>query len=206
MPRLARLDAPGVLHHIIIRGIERKKIFSEHPIRKILSAVWPDLCLKHKPSVTPGFWWPIMPTFCFAPAPGGSPRWCEDCWPVMRSVLTTDTNATVSFFKTGTPVKYFLLKAPSPKLIGAETRCFNKNIIRFNRARQIDCLPGGCLSEGTGALYPFKSGQSPTRQRSESLEPLTDLARQHDMTVSGVGYAVQRGESIALRFNYRLLE
>ena len=27
MPRLARLDAPGVLHHVIIRGIERRKIF-----------------------------------------------------------------------------------------------------------------------------------------------------------------------------------
>ena len=27
MPRLARLDAPGVLHHIMIRGIERQKIF-----------------------------------------------------------------------------------------------------------------------------------------------------------------------------------
>jgi len=29
MPRSARLDAPGVLHHIIIRGIERKKIFAD---------------------------------------------------------------------------------------------------------------------------------------------------------------------------------
>ena len=29
MPRLARLDAPGVLHHIIIRGIERRKIFGD---------------------------------------------------------------------------------------------------------------------------------------------------------------------------------
>jgi len=27
MPRLARLDAPGVLHHVIGRGIERKEIF-----------------------------------------------------------------------------------------------------------------------------------------------------------------------------------
>jgi len=27
MPRTARLDAPGVLHHIMIRGIERQKIF-----------------------------------------------------------------------------------------------------------------------------------------------------------------------------------
>ncbi len=29
MPRLARLDASGVLHHIIIRGIERRKIFRD---------------------------------------------------------------------------------------------------------------------------------------------------------------------------------
>jgi REP element-mobilizing transposase RayT len=29
MPRLARLDAPGVFHHIIIRGIERRKIFRD---------------------------------------------------------------------------------------------------------------------------------------------------------------------------------
>ena len=27
MPRLARLDAPGVLHHVMDRGIERKEIF-----------------------------------------------------------------------------------------------------------------------------------------------------------------------------------
>ena len=27
MPRQARLDAPGVLHHIMIRGIKRRKIF-----------------------------------------------------------------------------------------------------------------------------------------------------------------------------------
>ncbi len=27
MPRTARLDAPGVLHHVMARGIENKKIF-----------------------------------------------------------------------------------------------------------------------------------------------------------------------------------
>ena len=27
MPRRARIDAPGALHHIIVRGIERRKIF-----------------------------------------------------------------------------------------------------------------------------------------------------------------------------------
>jgi REP element-mobilizing transposase RayT len=29
MPRKARLDAPGVYHHIIVRGIERRKIFKD---------------------------------------------------------------------------------------------------------------------------------------------------------------------------------
>lgn len=27
MPRTARLDAPGVLHHVICRGIERREVF-----------------------------------------------------------------------------------------------------------------------------------------------------------------------------------
>ena len=29
MQRLARLHAPGVMHHVIIRGIERNKIFRD---------------------------------------------------------------------------------------------------------------------------------------------------------------------------------
>ncbi|MGD8703010.1 MAG: hypothetical protein PVH26_11290 [Desulfosarcina sp.] len=29
MPRLARLDAPGILNHVIIRGIERKDTFRD---------------------------------------------------------------------------------------------------------------------------------------------------------------------------------
>ena len=27
MPRQSRIDAPGALHHVIVRGIERRKIF-----------------------------------------------------------------------------------------------------------------------------------------------------------------------------------
>jgi REP element-mobilizing transposase RayT len=33
MPRKARIDAPGGCHHIIIRGIERRKIFRDHADR-----------------------------------------------------------------------------------------------------------------------------------------------------------------------------
>jgi REP element-mobilizing transposase RayT len=33
MPRLARLDAPGILHHVISRGIEKRKIFIDNTDR-----------------------------------------------------------------------------------------------------------------------------------------------------------------------------
>ena len=34
MPRQARIDAPGALHHIVIRGIERRGIFGDDKDRK----------------------------------------------------------------------------------------------------------------------------------------------------------------------------
>jgi REP element-mobilizing transposase RayT len=36
MPRQARLDAPGILHHVIIRGIERRHIFKDDQDREDL--------------------------------------------------------------------------------------------------------------------------------------------------------------------------
>ncbi|MBN2318998.1 MAG: transposase, partial [Acidobacteria bacterium] len=46
MPRSARLDAPGVLNHVIIRGIERRKIFKDDQDRedllKRLAALLPE--------------------------------------------------------------------------------------------------------------------------------------------------------------------
>jgi hypothetical protein len=36
--------------------------------------------------------------------------------------------------------------------------------------------------------------------------PLVDLARKLEMTISGVGYAAQRGEAIALRHDFQLLD
>jgi putative transposase len=34
MPRIARLDIPGLLHHVMIRGIERRKIFNDDKDRE----------------------------------------------------------------------------------------------------------------------------------------------------------------------------
>jgi len=34
MPRIARIDTPGLLHHVMIRGIERRKIFNDDKDRE----------------------------------------------------------------------------------------------------------------------------------------------------------------------------
>jgi DNA-directed RNA polymerase specialized sigma24 family protein len=35
MPRRARLDAPGTLHHVIVRGIEKRRIADDDQDRKL---------------------------------------------------------------------------------------------------------------------------------------------------------------------------
>jgi len=58
MPRKARLDAPGALHHIVVRGIERRKIFRDDSDRddflERLSAILGE-------SRTSCYAWALMP-------------------------------------------------------------------------------------------------------------------------------------------------
>ncbi len=58
MPRRARIDAPGALHHIIVRGIERRKIFFDDGDRnnflQRLGVVLTD-------TSTPCFAWALIP-------------------------------------------------------------------------------------------------------------------------------------------------
>ena len=44
MPRTARLDAPGVLHHVMIRGIEKTKIFTGNKDREDFIERLANLC------------------------------------------------------------------------------------------------------------------------------------------------------------------
>ena len=58
MPRRARIDAPGALHHVICRGIERRRIFWEDSDR--------DDFLKRLETIlsetqTPCYAWALMP-------------------------------------------------------------------------------------------------------------------------------------------------
>ena len=50
MPRTARLDAPGVLHHVMIRGIERRKIFRTNKDREDFIERLENLCPETKTS------------------------------------------------------------------------------------------------------------------------------------------------------------
>jgi hypothetical protein len=67
MPRKARIDAAGALHHIIVRGIERRKIFWDDEDRdsflKRLGQVLPE-------TQTDCFAWALIPnpTCCCARA------------------------------------------------------------------------------------------------------------------------------------------
>ena len=58
MPRKARIDAPGALHHIIVRGIERRKIFYDDSDRDhFLERL--EVVLKE--TRTPCFAWTLIP-------------------------------------------------------------------------------------------------------------------------------------------------
>ena len=58
MPRRARIDAPGALHHIICRGIEKRKIFWDDPDRDDFLERVEKILLD---SQTPCFAWALMP-------------------------------------------------------------------------------------------------------------------------------------------------
>ena len=57
MPRKARIDAPGALHHIIVRGINRREIFFDDPDRDNFLNRLGDIL---SDSNTPCFAWALM--------------------------------------------------------------------------------------------------------------------------------------------------
>jgi len=48
VPRQARLDAPGTLHHVIVRGIERRRIVDDELDRRKFVHRVGEMCQKHK--------------------------------------------------------------------------------------------------------------------------------------------------------------
>jgi len=58
MPRGPRLDAPGVLHHVMARGIERRRIFRDDVDRASFVARLDDLCVQTNTAL---FAWCLLP-------------------------------------------------------------------------------------------------------------------------------------------------
>jgi REP-associated tyrosine transposase len=58
MPRLARLDAPGTLHHVIVRGIEKRRIVDDRTDRENLLERLGNLLLETK---TGCYAWALLP-------------------------------------------------------------------------------------------------------------------------------------------------
>lgn len=58
MPRQARLDTPGALHHIVVRGIERRKIFWDDADRDDFLDRFGDLLNQ---TLTPCYAWALIP-------------------------------------------------------------------------------------------------------------------------------------------------
>ena len=77
MPRLPRLDAPGILHHVMIRGIERREIFKDDKDRENLITRLGDLLPK---TDTVCYAWAFMSNhahFLFRTGPGGLPHFMQ---------------------------------------------------------------------------------------------------------------------------------
>jgi putative transposase len=57
MPRQARIDAPGALHHIMVRGIERRKIFRDNKDKDNFVERLDDIL---KQTSTPCYAWSLL--------------------------------------------------------------------------------------------------------------------------------------------------
>ncbi len=130
MPRLARLDAPGVLHHVIIRGIERRNIFEDSKDR--------DNLLKRLGELLP-------PTqiSCYARV------LLSNHAHFFLRTGTTVLSIVMKRLLTGYVVSFNRrhLRPCQSSLTGQAWSSFSKSI-------QVDCLPGKGLSKGTCPVNP----------------------------------------------------
>ena len=81
MPRKARIDAPGAFHHIICRGIERRKIFYDNADRDNFLERLENILIE---TSTPCYGWALLPNHFHLLLRTGN----ESISTVMRRLLT----------------------------------------------------------------------------------------------------------------------
>jgi REP element-mobilizing transposase RayT len=192
MPRLARLDAPGVLHDII-RGIERRKIFRDHQDRKNVLERMGELLRETR---TACYAWAFLPNHAHLLLRAGKV-------PIVTLMGRLLTGYVVSFDRRH---KWYghLFQNRYKSIVCQEGLYFMELVwhIRLNPLR-------------AGIVPDLARGRQQQRVKGRSLfcywevkelgVALTDLARRLRMGPAGVGYAVQRGAAIANENGYRLL-
>jgi REP element-mobilizing transposase RayT len=166
MPRLARLDTPGLIHHVIIRGIERRKIFRDNKDREDMIDRLSDLL---PATNTACFAWAFLPNhahFLFRSGDAGLPT-------LMRRLLT------------GYVVTHEL------KSLGYDLEKLEQRILEIYPIEREDLY-----SKSRERIRAEARGVFCYWAVRELGVAGAQLARRFTMTQAGVGYAVRRGEKI----------
>ncbi len=180
MPRLARLDTPGIMHHVMIRGIERKKIFRDNKDRDNLleriSSLIPE-------TNTACYAWALLPNHAHFLFRTGD----VELSTLMRRLLT---GYAVSFNR-----KYEL------KLLGYNLEKVEDKVAEIFHMEREELYERGREKRRVKArslLFYWA-----VRELGLSGTFLADRFR---MSLPGVVYAVYKGEKIAKENGYRLTE
>ena len=171
MPRTARLDVPGVLHHVMIRGIERMKIFRNDKDREDFIGRLETLC-------------PATQTSCYA-------------WAYM-------SNHAHFLVRTGTtPLSRLMRRLLTGYVIGFNHRHKRRGQLFQNRYESIISQS----EEQYDRRYDLKrQGFDLDRIAARELGmSLTELTMKLEMSIVGVGFAVERGDLIAKKRDFMLI-
>ena len=205
MPRKARIDAPGAIHHIIIRGIEQKPIFKDEQdygqFIKRLGNILDE-------TSTPCFAWALMYNHVHLLLRTGS----YSLSTVMRRLLT----GYAQFFNRRHKRHGHLLQNRYKSILCEEepyllelVRYIHLNPIRANIVHDLKSLLFQLDKQ-----YITGKGRQMDRVRARDLVsywsaielgiPMSDLAKRFGITIGAVSYAVKRGEKVASEGGFRL--
>ena len=117
MPRKARLDAPGTLHHVIIRGIERRPIVDDDKDRENFVSRLGLLAAETETSI---FAWTLMTNhahFLIKSGSFGLPNFMRRLLPVMPLHTIFAIAGMAIYFKIVTLVKWNLKSKASKAVL-----------------------------------------------------------------------------------------
>lgn len=232
MPRLARLDAPGALHHIMIRGIERRNIFKDNKDRDNLIG---RLALLLPETQTSCYAWVLMPNHAHFLFRTGTVSLST----VMRRLLTGYAVTFNHRHKRHGQLfqnRYKSIICQEDIYLRELVRYIHLNPLRAKNVRDISelsrysycghsALMGkkerpwqdtdyvlSCFGKRVGEARGHQSRRVDARSLvcywavRELGIALTELARNFAMSPSAISYAVERGEVIATDNNYQLVD